>query len=68
MGGKPKVAKIPTPPDPDPTPSVVGQSSDEVQNAKREAQKRAAGSYGRQRTILAGSATDNGDKKTILGG
>ena len=62
--------KVPDPPkDPDPTPQVVSQSGQEAQQAKLNAQKKAASQYGRQKTILAGmSSTDNQNKKTILGG
>ena len=64
-----KTPKTQIPDDPDPRPAAVGDSSAEVQSARREEKKRAAGTYGRQKTILAGNtAADNGNRKTILGG
>ena len=57
------------PDDPDPTPVASADSTPEVQGAARAQRKRAARSYGRQQTILAGGAAqDNSAKKTILGG
>lgn len=64
MGG---AKSVDTPDDPDPTPLTTGDPSPEVQSARRETKKRAASTYGRQKTILAGDA-GNGGKKTILGG
>lgn len=67
MGAKPSSVK--PPPDPDPTPSVTTDTSAEIQSERRETKKRAVGTYGRQKTILAGNTTtDNQGKKTILGG
>lgn len=67
MGAKPVSVK--PPPDPDPTPSVTTDTSAEIQSERRETKKRAVGTYGRQKTILAGNnTTDNQGKKTILGG
>ena len=67
MGSKP--TKADTPKDPDPRPTITSESSQEVQQARREEQKRVAGTYGRQKTILAGNTSaDNANKKTILGG
>ena len=66
MGGAKGVS---TPDDPDPSPMVTGDPSTEVQGARRETKKRAAATYGRQKTILAGnSPVGNANKKTILGG
>lgn len=63
----PKTARMPS--DPDPRPTVIGDSSQEVQSKTREERKKAVGTYGRQKTILAGnSSADNANKKTILGG
>ena len=59
-------SKVKTPDDPDPRPSVVSESSQETQQAKRSAQKKAVSAFGRQSTILA--ANTNEQKKTILGG
>lgn len=67
MGSSAKSVK--TPDDPDPTPMASSDPSPEVQGAARSEKKRAAKSYGRQKTILAGNTSeDNGAKKTILGG
>ena len=56
-------------PDPDPSPTITSDSSAEVQGARREAKKRAAATYGRQNTLLAGgNAATNGVKKSVLGG
>ena len=60
--------KTKTPDDPDPTPIAASDPTPEVQGAARSEKKRAARSYGRQKTILAGNtAQDNENKKTILG-
>ena len=60
---------VKTPSDPDPTPIAASDSTQEIQGAARSEKKRAAKSYGRQKTILAGNtAQDNAAKKTILGG
>ena len=62
-------SSIRVPSDPDPTPIATSNTSTDVRSAAREAQKRTASSYGRQKTILAGnSASDNAGKKTVLGG
>ena len=69
--GSPKTPKTTTAaslPDPDPSPTITSDSSAEVQGARREAKKRAAATYGRQNTLLAGNAATNEAKKTILGG
>ena len=69
MGGKSSSAHITPPKDPDPTPIITSDPSVEAQASRREEKKRVAGSYGRQKTILAGNtSTDNQNKKTILGG
>lgn len=52
--------------DPDPTPMVASEANDELQSKRRETQKKAVSTYGRQTTVLASSANSN--KKTILGG
>ena len=62
MGG----GKVSTPSDPDPRPNMVSDTTAEVQSERRAEKRRAAGTFGRQQTILAGS--DNANKKTILGG
>lgn len=62
-------AKMPD--DPDPTPLSTADPTPEVQGAARSERKKAAKSYGRQQTILAGNANqsrNNTEKKTILGG
>ena len=59
-------SSVKTPDDPDPRPSVVSESSQETQQAKRSAQKNAVPKLGSQSTILA--ANTNEQKKTILGG
>ena len=65
----PKSTAITTPSDPDPTPIAATSTSTDVQSASRQERKRAAASYGRKQTILAGnSSADNANKKTILGG
>ena len=69
MGSKPKSSNVSVPDDPDPTPIAVSDSTAEVQSANRQERKKAASSYGRRQSIIAGStATDNAGKKTILGG
>ena len=61
--------KVKTPADPDPTPIQSANPTPEVQGAARAERKRIASSYGRQQTVLAGnSATNNQNKKTVLGG
>jgi len=60
-------SSVKTPDDPDPRPSVVSESSQETQQAKRSAQKKAVSPFGRQSTILAAN-TNEQQKKTILGG
>lgn len=66
MGGAKSVS---TPPDPDPTPMVTGDSSAEVQSARREEKKRSSATYGRQKTVIAGNKTvEPATKTTILGG
>lgn len=69
MSGKDTSSDIETPDDPDPTPMVATASSAETRGAARQERKRMAGNYGRTQTILAGNtSSDNGNKKTILGG
>ena len=66
-----KSPKVESPPEPDPTPTVTSDPSPEVQEAARNAKKRALKNYGRQNTIIAGLGSDTGNenqKKTILGG
>ena len=57
-----------TPPDPDPRPSAAGQDGQEAAGSRRQEQKKIAGMYGRNRTILAGSNEGGQGRKTILGG
>lgn len=65
----PKSTVVAPPPDPDPTPIATTSTSTDVQSASRQERKRAAASYGRKQTILAGNTSfDNANKKTILGG
>lgn len=62
-------SKVKQPDDPDPTPMTSTDTTPEVQGAARNERKKIAGNYGRTKTILAGnSSSDNGNKKTILGG
>lgn len=69
MTRKPKSSNVKVPDDPDPTPIAVSDSTAEVQSASRQERKKAASSYGRRQSIIAGNtATDNAGKKTILGG
>ena len=66
-----KKPKVQTPPDPDPSPTVTSDPAPEVQEAARNAKKRAMKNYGRQQTIIAGLGADaqtETEKKTILGG
>lgn len=65
MSIKPKSAPIPD--DPDPTPIASANSSTNNRTASREEKKRVSSSYGRSKTILAGTADPN-EKKSILGG
>jgi hypothetical protein len=64
---------VTVPDDPDPSPIITSDSSAEVQSANRQERKKAASSYGRKQSIIAGNtagntAADNAGKKTILGG
>lgn len=63
-------AKTPSaPPDPSPRPTVVSDTAKEVNEAKRQQQKKVTAQYGRNKTILSGSDTGSDQsKKTILGG
>ena len=61
--------KVDPPKDPDPAPRVVNRNNQELQQAKRQQQKNAVNSYGRQQTVLTAgeSSLENGKRKTILG-
>lgn len=57
------------PKNPDPAPKIVGETSSQVQQAKRDQRKKVSSQYGRGKTILTGNdSTTNENKKTILGG
>ena len=69
MSADTKTSDVEYPKNPDPAPQVVGQSSMQVQQAKRDLRKKVSTQYGRGKTILAGNdSTTNENKKTILGG
>ena len=59
--------KITPPPDPDPDPTAKVESQSAA-NAEKQARKKAAGNYGRRKTILAGDSTPaSAERKNILG-
>jgi len=60
MTSTPKAA-----PDPDPRPTVSSSDGQESQAAKKQAQKRVAKQYGRDKTLLA---SQNESKNTSIGG
>ena len=70
MSAKPASPKMP--PDPDPTPMASGTTSENINKAAREEQKRSVKKNSRLKTILAGDPNNDiarglGEKKNILG-
>lgn len=68
-GGGGDVPEVETPELPDPSPTPVTESDEEVQDAKRNAQKAEAKKKGRKKSILTGDLQPaETSKKKLLGG